>query len=98
MMMDMFKELHTQAQHILARYEEKQAAMLPVLYLIQERFGAITADAEDWVAQLLEVAPSHVHEVVTFYTLFHQRAVGTYHVQVCQNISCAPAASSSASA
>jgi len=74
---------------MIGRYEERHAAMLPVLHLLQERFGCITTEAEDWVGRLLGVAPSHVHEVVTFYTLYHQRPVGTYHVQVCTNISCA---------
>lgn len=63
--------------------------MLPVLRLIQERFGCITTEAEDWVAQTLQVSPAHVHEVVTFYTLYHQQPVGTYHVQICHNIVCA---------
>ncbi len=87
--MDQFEELKPEAEAIVARYERKQAAMLPVLRLVQERFGAITTEAEEWVGELLGVAPSHVHEVVTFYTLFHQQPVGTYHIQLCHNIACA---------
>ena len=77
------------AEAIIAKYEERQAAMLPVLALVQEELGFITPEAEEWVGRLLGGSPAHVHEVVTFYTLFHQRPVGTYHVQVCTNISCA---------
>ena len=84
-----FESLRQDAETIVARYERKQAAMLPVLRLVQERFGAITTEAEEWVGELLGVAPSHVHEVVTFYTLFHQQPVGTYHIQLCHNIACA---------
>src|SRR3989338_6549024 len=84
-----FETLKAEAAQIIARYEQKQAAMLPVLRLVQERFGAITLEADEWVGKLLGVAPSHVHEVVTFYTLYHQKPVGTYHIQVCSNISCA---------
>ncbi|MBI4342498.1 MAG: NADH-quinone oxidoreductase subunit NuoF, partial [Candidatus Omnitrophica bacterium] len=73
----------------MARYEEKRAAMLPVLRLVQERFGHVTPEAEAWVGNLLDVATAHVHEVVTFYTLYHQQPVGRYHVQVCHNIACA---------
>jgi NADH:ubiquinone oxidoreductase subunit E len=29
-----------------------------------------------------------VREVVTFYTMFHQRPVGKYLLQVCRNLSC----------
>jgi len=87
--MSPFDALRQPAEAIIAKYERKQAAMLPVLNLVQERFGAITLEAEEWVGKLLDVAPSHVHEVVTFYTLYHQQPVGKYHVQVCSNISCA---------
>ena len=62
--------------------------MLPVLRLIQEQQGFISSEAEEWVAQLLGVAPAHVHEVVTFYTLFHRKPIGRYHLQVCSNLSC----------
>lgn len=84
-----FESLRPAAEVVLAKYEEKRAAMLPVLRLVQEKFGYITTEAEEWVGQLLGVAPSHVHEVVTFYTLYHQQPVGKYHVQVCHNIACA---------
>ena len=62
--------------------------MLPILRLVQERFGAVSLEAEEWVAGLLEVSAAHVHEVVTFYTLFHREPIGRFHLQVCSNVSC----------
>ena len=82
-------DLRQDAEAVVARYERKQAAMLPVLRLVQERQGYVSLEAERWVGELLGVAPSHVHEVVTFYTLFHQRPIGRIHIQVCDNIACA---------
>ena len=87
--MSRFDALRPEAEAIAARYERKQAAMLPVLRLVQESAGLITPEAEDWVGRLLEVSPANVHEAVTFYTLYHQKPVGKYHVQVCENIACA---------
>ncbi len=87
--MNQFGPLLEEANGIISKYERKQAAMLPVLRLVQERFGCVSAEAEAWVGTLLQVAPSHVHEVVTFYSLYHQQPVGTYHVQLCHNIACA---------
>ena len=84
-----FESIRSSAEAIVARYEQKRAAMLPVLRLVQERLGFISIEAEEWVGALLGVAPVHVHEVVTFYTLFHQAPVGKYHIQICQNIACA---------
>ncbi len=83
-----FGTLEQEAIQIISRYEKKQAAMLPVLHLVQDRLGYLTTEAEEWVAELLGVSPAHVHEVVTFYTLFRRKPLGRYHVQVCSNMSC----------
>ena len=83
------ESLRKDTEAIIARYEQKRAAMLPVLRLVQERCGAITPEAQEWVGNLLGVAPSHVHEVVTFYSLFHQQPVGQFHIQLCHNVACA---------
>lgn len=87
--MSEFDEIKKQADEIVAKYEQKRAAMLPVLTLVQDTFGSISSEAEEWVGQLLDVAPSHVHEVVTFYSLYYEKPVGKYNVQVCRNIACA---------
>ncbi len=84
--LDVFR---AEADAIVAKYEEKRAAMLPVLRLVQEKLGFVSPEAEEWVGSLLGIAPSHVHEVVTFYTLYNQQPVGKHHIQVCQNIACA---------
>lgn len=81
-------QLETQARDILDRYEEKQAAMLPLLHLVQEQFGYITPEGERWVAEKVDTTLAHVREVVSFYTLFRRQPIGRYHIQVCSNMSC----------
>jgi len=73
---------------ILSRYEIKRSALLPTLYLAQEQFGFISKEVMDYVAKLLEVAPVHVYEAVSFYVMFKKKDMGKYCVQVCQNITC----------
>jgi NADH-quinone oxidoreductase subunit E len=43
---------------------------------------------ETYVARLFDLTPAHVHEVVTFYTLFFRKPVGRHVVSVCHNLSC----------
>ncbi len=81
-------ELKKKIAEVVARYPKKEAAILPVLHLIQRETGAIGADEERWVAGLLEIRPIKVREVVTFYTMYHQKPVGRYHIQVCSNLPC----------
>ncbi|NOR53924.1 MAG: NADH-quinone oxidoreductase subunit NuoE [Candidatus Aminicenantes bacterium] len=40
------------------------------------------------MAHLFNIKPIKVKEVVTFYTMFNQKEVGKYHIQVCSNLSC----------
>ena len=77
-----------EVRRLQALYPERQAALLPVLRMAQETFGHIPPEVEVYVGELFELSPAHVHEVVTFYTLFFQRPVGRHVVSVCHNLSC----------
>jgi NADH-quinone oxidoreductase E subunit len=72
----------------LARYPEKRAALLPVLHLVQNETGFISAEDERTVAALLDIKPIMVREVVTFYTMLNRKPPGRYHIRVCTNLSC----------
>jgi NADH-quinone oxidoreductase subunit E len=69
-------------------YPDKRGALLPVLHMAQEAFGWISLPVEEYVGGLFELSPAHVHEVVTFYTLFFQQPKGRHVVAVCHNLSC----------
>ena len=75
-------------EEIVSRYATKEAALLPVLHLVQAEQGYVSRHAEQQVASLLDLKPIKVKEVVTFYTMFNQESVGKYHIQVCSNLSC----------
>jgi NADH-quinone oxidoreductase E subunit len=77
-----------QIDRLLTRYPNKQAALLPVLHVAQDEFGHLPDEALELVARTLELPPSHVYGVITFYTMFHRARTGTNHLMVCTNISC----------
>ena len=74
---------------ITSRYEDKRAALLPALHFVQEKEGLISLESEQKIAQYLDIPVVHVHEVVSFYHLFHQTKKGQCHFSVCQTTSCA---------
>ena len=80
-----------QLDEIITRYppDRRRSAVLPALYLSQYQQGYITANAIRYVAGLLEMTPADVEDVVSFYTMFYTRPVGTYVLQVCRTLSCA---------
>jgi NADH-quinone oxidoreductase E subunit len=77
-----------QIDRLLTRYPNKQAALLPVLHVAQDEFGHLPDEVLDLVARTLELPPSHVYGVITFYTMFHRARTGTNHLMVCTNVSC----------
>jgi NADH-quinone oxidoreductase E subunit len=81
-------ESQARIKKILGRYPNKMAACLPVLHLAQREFGYLAPEVQDLVAQTLDLPPSHVHGVATFYTMYNKRKVGTFHIQVCTNVTC----------
>lgn len=62
---------------------------MPLLHCVQEKEGLITPEAENNLAQYLGMPVVHVHEVVSFYHLFHQQKLGKCHFSVCQTTACA---------
>jgi NADH-quinone oxidoreductase E subunit len=77
-----------EVRRLQALYPDRQAALLPVLRMAQDAFGCVSPEVEVYVGELFELSPAHVHEVVTFYTLFFQRPVGRHVISVCHNLSC----------
>ena len=73
---------------VIARYPEKQAAMLPVLWVVQRENGWISPDAMVWVGERLECSAAAVQAVVRFYTMFDEEPVGRWKLQVCRTLSC----------
>ena len=81
-------DLEGNAGKILERYEYPKAAMLPLLWLVQESQGYVSPEAEAWVGRLLGVSIAHVREAVSFYTMFHTRPVGRRELRVCTSLPC----------
>jgi NADH-quinone oxidoreductase E subunit len=73
---------------LVRRYPKKEAALLPVLHVIQREKGFISADAERWIAARFGIPLLQVEEVLSFYTLLRRKPAGKYVIQVCRNISC----------
>ena len=75
-------------EQILKKYPTKQAAVMPVLYIAQEQNGWISNEVMVETASVLEMNEEDVFGVVTFYTMYHRKEMGKYHIQVCTNVSC----------
>lgn len=73
----------------LGRYETKQSAIIPALYVAQkENQGWVNEEVIKCLSQVMEIPESQINEVFKFYTMFNQKPVGKYHIQVCGTLSC----------
>jgi NADH-quinone oxidoreductase E subunit len=73
---------------VVKKYPARKPAVMPVLWIAQEQNGWISGEVMKEVALLLEMTPEEVLGIVTFYTMYHQKPMGKYHIQVCTNVSC----------
>ncbi len=81
-------EREQQVDEVLTRYPERQAALLPVLWLCQRQNGWISPEVVVYVSKRLELSTAIIQGVVTFYTMFFDEPVGENVVWVCRTLSC----------
>lgn len=70
------------------KYPTALAAIMDTVYIAQEQNGYISTEVMEEIANLLGIDKVYVLGVVTFYTMYHTKPMGKYHVQVCTNVSC----------
>ena len=81
-------EARKKIEAIKTEYETNLSALIPALHVAQGDQGWLSGETQAEVATLLEITPQAVLEVVSFYTMFHQKPVGKFLLQVCRNLSC----------
>ncbi|MBU3700032.1 MAG: NADH-quinone oxidoreductase subunit NuoE [Candidatus Kapabacteria bacterium] len=71
-----------------AKYPEPKAAIMPVLWMAQKKWGWLSEDVIKEVARVMDLPYAHVLGVASFYTMYFKKPMGKHHVQVCTNVSC----------
>ena len=82
------EETRVKAREIIARYPMSRSALLPMLHLVQSEEGFVSADGIALCAEELGLTTAEVAAVATFYTMYHRKPVGEYHIGVCINPGC----------
>lgn len=75
-------------EKLQARYPRREASLIPVLHMANREFGHLSDAAYGLVSEITGVPKSKVYSVATFYTMFNQKPVGKFHIQVCKNVPC----------
>lgn len=72
------------------KYPDKRAVTLPALHIVHDALRAVSTDAIEEIAELLELHPSEVHDTMSFYSFFkdEKHPLGKNRIWVCRSISC----------
>lgn len=77
-----------QLESIIDEYRDQKWGLIPLLQHIQEIFGFIPPEAIEPIAESLNLFPSQVQGVITFYAGFTLEPKGKYVVRVCRGTAC----------
>lgn len=73
---------------IIDKHKTEKWSLIPLLQEIQETFGYIPPDSIDIIAEALNIFPTEVQGVITFYAGFSQEPKGKYVLRVCRGTAC----------
>jgi NADH:ubiquinone oxidoreductase subunit E len=78
----------TSLSDIIERYRGQKWGLIPLLQEIQDAFGYIPPESMEDIAQALNLFPSQVQGVISFYAGFTLEPKGKYVVRVCRGTAC----------
>lgn len=89
--MSLAEKYPKEVKQILSKYppEGKRSAVMPLLFLAQREDGYVNDAAMHDIAKILDITETDVASIVRFYTLYHDKKAGKYHMQVCTDLPCA---------
>ena len=76
------------ANAIIDKYFDIPGNLMPVLQAVQDSYGYIPRVAADLIAERLNVYPSQIYGVLTFYAQFHLKPRGKFIIRVCVGTAC----------
>jgi len=81
-------ETRSNIEKAISEYPQKRGALLPAVHLVQAEHGHVSNECAVELAEIFEIHPIQVMEVVTFYNMFFDSPQAKHHVYVCTNLPC----------
>ncbi|MDY6934411.1 MAG: NADH-quinone oxidoreductase subunit NuoE [Spirochaetota bacterium] len=73
---------------IIEEYKNEKWPLIPLLQRVQDELGYIPAETIEPIAKELDLFPSEVQGVITFYSQFSLEPRGKYIIRVCKGTAC----------
>ncbi|MCF7919319.1 MAG: NADH-quinone oxidoreductase subunit NuoE [Candidatus Cloacimonetes bacterium] len=77
-------------EEIFKKYTPEKENLIYILHEIQDTHPQqyISEEAVEWVAEYLQIEPSHIFGVLTFYTMFSTKPRGKNIIRLCESPPC----------
>lgn len=75
-------------EEFILNQEDKESALIAVLHQAQNKFGYISEDVQEFIADKLGIPESKVYGVITFYSYFTTEPKGKYVISICTGTAC----------
>ncbi len=78
-------------ESLLTRYPQgrEKSAILPLMHIAQKEYGYMSPEAQQEVAEILGLDPTHVLGIAGFYSLYYEEPVGHFVLEICNDLACA---------
>lgn len=71
-----------------AKYPDRRSAVMPALWIAQEKWGWLSKEAMQLVADTIDMPYAQVYGVATFYTMYFKKPVPKHVFDICTCFAC----------
>jgi NADH-quinone oxidoreductase subunit E len=82
------EEERTKIEAEIRENEQKHAACVGALKIVQAHRGWVSDEAINDISELLDMTPDELDSIATFYSLIFRRQVGRHVILICDSVSC----------
>jgi NADH-quinone oxidoreductase subunit E len=79
---------YPEVDQIIERHDNRKSALIAVLQEIQNEYKYLPEDVLAYVSRKMEITPSKIFSVATFYENFSLEPKGKYIIRICDGTAC----------
>jgi [NiFe] hydrogenase diaphorase moiety large subunit len=73
---------------LVGKFGHERKAMMKILQSVQKRYGHISKESMQIIADCLDIQPVELYSFVSFYDFLYHRKKGRVVIRLCRTISC----------
>lgn len=83
-----YETKYQELDSIIDKYKSQEGMVIRILQQAQGLFGYLSMEVQSHISDKLDIPISTINGIVSFYSLFSQKAQGKYIIEVCMGTAC----------